>query len=48
MYLLNFGKPTEIPNHFYDASFLFYTYIVWYINIRINVEYYAHNQNYEN
>ena len=22
----NFGKPTEIPNHFYNASFLFHTY----------------------
>ena len=39
----NLGKPTEIPNHFYNASFLFYTYIN--INIRIVVEYYDHNQN---
>ena len=24
--ILNLGKSTEIPNHFYNASFLFYTY----------------------
>ena len=40
---------TEIPNNFYDDSF-FYTYvcilyIVWYINIRMYVEYYDCIQN---
>ena len=43
-----FTEPTEIPNHFYNALFLIYihisVYIVWYINIRIGVEYYDHNQ----
>ena len=42
------GKPTENPNHFYNASFLFYTFklkLYRYINIRIDVEYHDLNQN---
>ena len=46
-YFQNLGEPTEIPNHFYNALFLIYihisVYIVWYINIRIGVEYYDRN-----